>query len=123
MTKIINFNLICDTISDFGWYKCSFINEFRFFTERNKYFEEISKLEIVFEYDGIESCLIKVHFIELGIFELRSGGSRIQLISFQVDDIREHGLNEINYKITDYERDEIKLYCKDIEIISIDMCE
>ncbi|NBD26901.1 hypothetical protein [Paenibacillus glycinis] len=122
MNKILNFYLVQNAISNFGWHKCSFINEFRFFIGRNEYFDEISILEIVFQYSAHEDYLIKVQFKELGNYELRAGGSRIQLISFEIEDIRDHGLNEINYRIKDYERDEIQLYCKEIEIISIDNC-
>jgi hypothetical protein len=124
LNKIVNFNLINNTINDFGWYKCRFINGFRFFIDRNKNYEEISKLEIVFEYVEHERYLITVHFKELGPYELRTGGSRIQLSSFQINDIRDRGWNELNYEMTDCEMDGgIKFYCKDIEIISIDMCK
>lgn len=124
LDHIVNLNLINNTISDFGWYKCLYLNEFRFFIDKNKYYEDISVLEIVLEYKGTENYLITVQLKELGPYELRAGGSRIQLSCFQIEDIRDHGWNELNYKITDCEMDSgIKIFCNNIEIISIEPCE
>lgn len=78
----MNFKIIQDTLADFTWSNCRFIREYRFFFERNKYDEEISILEITFEYMGNKNYLIKAQFKELGNYEINSGGSKIQLIFF-----------------------------------------
>lgn len=125
MNEILNINLINNSINNFSWFKCRFINEFRFFTDKNIYYEDMSVLEIVLEYHGTEkNYLIKTHLKELGSYELKGGGSRIQLRSFKIDDIREYGWNELNYKVTDEDMNsEIQIYCKYIAIVSVELCE
>lgn len=125
MNEILNINLVNNLINNFCWFKCRFINEFRFFIDKNIYYEDMSILEIVLEYHGTEkNYSIKTHLKELGPYELKAGGSRIQLRSFKIDDIREYGWNELNYKVTDEDMNSgIQVYCKYIEIVSVELCE
>ncbi|MGG1554734.1 hypothetical protein [Paenibacillus ferrarius] len=120
MEKIKNFNKITEKINKFNWSFCREIKELRYFISQNKYYEDISVIEIIFEYKGTESYLIKTQFKELGTYEISSEGLILQLSSFQVIDIRNDGWSELNYKVYDYECENIKLFCKEIEVISVD---
>ncbi|WP_261300486.1 hypothetical protein [Paenibacillus andongensis] len=120
MNKILNFSLITEQINNFIWSNCSKINEFRYFITQNKYYEDISVIEITFEYTGLDTYLIKTQFKELGSYEISSGGLILQLSLFQVTDIRDDGWSELNYKACDYESENIELFCKEIEVISLE---
>ncbi len=120
MKKILNYNLITEQINNFNWLHCGEIKEFRYFISQNKYFEDISVIEIVFESKGMESYLIKIQFKELGSYEISSSGLILQLSLFQVIDISDDGWSELNYKVCDNESENIELFCKEIEVISVD---
>lgn len=43
----------------------------------------------------------------------------IQLSSFEIIDIKDDGWCDLNYKVHDYETDNVMFYCNDIEVISV----
>lgn len=119
--RIKNFELITSEINTFNWFKFKFIIEFHFYKVRNKFFEEIPVLDLNMEYQEDSSTYqIKLRFkgVEnLQISSLCNYG--IQLISFEVIDIKEAGWTDLNYKVNDYETDDIKFYCNEIEVITV----
>ncbi|TBL67464.1 hypothetical protein [Paenibacillus thalictri] len=123
MKNIKNFELIRSEINVFNWINFKFIIDFHFFKDLNKFFEEIPTLDLYVEYkDSQKTYVIKIRF--KGINNLNISCTcdyGIQLSGFEVIDIKEDGWIDLNYKVIDYETEDIKFYCKEIEVISINV--
>ena len=119
--KITNFELLTSEIETLSWHKFKFITGFRFFKVHNKYFEEIPILETELEYKDEKSIyLITIQF--KGLQNLHISGTTdygIQLCSFEIIYIKDDGWCDLNYKVNDYETENVMFYCNDIEVISI----
>lgn len=116
-----NFELITTEIKAFSWNKFKFITEFHFYKVHNKYYEEVSILETHLEYkeDG-STYQIKLQFKSVQNLNISSTTDYgIQLSSFEVIDISDDGWCDLNYKVNDYETENVMFYCNDVEVISI----
>ncbi|QKS44930.1 hypothetical protein HUB94_11300 [Paenibacillus cellulosilyticus] len=118
---IQNIDLIELEIKEFKWNKCVFITEFHFLKVLNKYFEEVSVLETQLEYKEVDSTyIIKLQFKSIQNLNLScTTDYGIQLSSFEITDISDDGWSDLNYKVNDYETENVKFYCNEIEIISV----
>ncbi|PWV86603.1 hypothetical protein DFQ01_1771 [Paenibacillus cellulosilyticus] len=98
-----------------------FITEFHFLKVLNKYFEEVSVLETQLEYKEVDSTyIIKLQFKSIQNLNLScTTDYGIQLSSFEITDISDDGWSDLNYKVNDYETENVKFYCNEIEIISV----
>lgn len=115
-------DIITSTVKDFSWYDVKFINELHYHTELNEYYEEIFVLDIGFVAitKQKKQYKLKMRFseVESGNFDICSPG--IQLIQFEILDIKDDGWSSVRYWIRDVESDNIKFYCNKIEILSFE---
>ncbi|WP_166246558.1 hypothetical protein [Paenibacillus turpanensis] len=117
-----NFELITSEIgTTFSCYKFKFITGFRFFKVHNKYYEEVPILEMELEYkEDKNTYIITLQFKGVQNLHISSTADYgIQLSSFEIIDIKDDGWCDLNYKVNDYETENVTFYCNHIEVISI----
>jgi hypothetical protein len=119
--NIKGYEFITSEIETFSWYKLKFIIGFRFFKIRNKFYEEISIFETELEYKDDESIyIITLQF--KGVQNLYISSTTdygLQLSSFEIINIKDDGWCDMNYKVNDYETENLIFYCNDIEVLAI----
>ncbi|AJS58819.1 hypothetical protein [Paenibacillus sp. IHBB 10380] len=106
-STIKNFEKI-NVIGDFSWSKCRSINEFKFTSVKNKFYEDETILEtsIIYVTNNNEYKII-VNFNHIESLKLSIDSKEIQLDIFEIIDIREDGWNSLNYWIRDRQRQEL----------------
>jgi len=122
MEKILNYSYIKEKINDFTWQDIKYIYEIHYYQDFNEYYEEIFLLDIVFIILSKDNkqYSVKIRFYEVESMTLYIGSKFIQIISFDIVDIKDDGWSSLNYMIRDFENDEdLKFYCNKIEIISV----
>jgi hypothetical protein len=122
MEAIVNYELIKEKIDDFSWRFVSFISDFHYRKARNKYYEEKFILDIEFVVKTLEGklYLMKVQFREISDLEFFASGTYIQHSGFSIIDIKEDGWSELRFKIYDYEQNDFKFFCNEIEIMTLE---
>ena len=64
---------------------------------------------------------VKIRFHEVENMNLYIGSKFVQIVCFDIVDIKDDGWSSLNYLVHDLEQDGyIKFYCNKIEIISVD---
>lgn len=120
MKDFSEFDIITSNEKDFSWYDVKSIYELHYHTDLNEYYEEVFVLDIGFITitKQKKQYKLKMRFseVESGSFYICSPG--IQLIQFEILDIKDDGWSSIKYWIRDVETDNIKFYCNKIEILS-----
>jgi len=71
----------------------------------------------------IKMCFVKVRSLHVDIRNSMFGDQNgdFQVVGFNITDISDRGMEDLNFFIEDYESDMIQFYCKDIVIESV--CE
>ena len=92
----------------------SWIKNFNYYIDYDKWGEEIVFVEILFGLDNGE--LIKLRFI--GVFNLKLNIPRNQIVGFDIVDNKNKGWSvDCRYHVEDYENGVIDFYCSKIEAI------
>lgn len=121
--QIQNLELLTDRVSHFSWSDIKIISEVRYYIEKNKYYEDISILDLGVSINRNDKQYnAKIRFIQIEGLNVYAdgGGIAIQLGLFEVVDIKEDGWCTLNYLVRDVEHEGIKFYCNAIEVISVE---
>ncbi len=110
--------LITEKVRDFSFADIKCITNFNlsFLKEFNNY---NSVLNIDFIIEGNDnSYLVKFRFHNPQSIIFESGGLYHQ-VSLNIRDITERGWENIKYEVEDYEENNLRFFCSDVEVISI----
>lgn len=122
MERILNYAYIQEKISNFTWQDIKYIYEMHYYQDFNEYYEEVFLLDIGFIIltKNNKQCSVTIRFYEVENMNLYIGSKFIQILSFDIIDIKDDGWSSLNYLIRDLENDDdLKFYCNKIEIISL----
>ncbi|EMU55199.1 MULTISPECIES: hypothetical protein [Clostridium] len=123
MERILNYNYIQEKVKVFSWQDIKCIYEIHYYQDFNEYYEEVFLLDIVFIIFTIDNkqYSVKIRFHEVENMNLYIGSKFVQIVCFDIVDIKDDGWSSLNYLVHDLEQDGyIKFYCNKIEIISVD---
>lgn len=122
MTDAKVLSIITEVIKDFSWNDIKYIYNFNYHLAQNEYFEDIFNLDIgfiVFAKSG-EQYKLMIRFSGVQGVSLYTGGRLIQLCLFEILDVKDDRWCEARYWVRDYESDNLKFYCDEIQFISIE---
>ncbi|MEK3910786.1 hypothetical protein [Paenibacillus sp. FSL H7-0331] len=131
MLNIKNFGLVTEKVTDFTLSDLQFIWDLKYSIEIDtvSLFDVYNKsiLDINFILNTKEKAKkykVLIRFHNLGSLQLNAGGTAIQLTGFEILDIMDSGWESRKYLVRDFENeDDFKLYCNEIEVISIEEIE
>ncbi|WP_326514199.1 hypothetical protein [Clostridium intestinale] len=108
------------TDKDFCWYDLKYISDIHYHQDLNEYYEDIFVLDI--EFIAITNNQLQyklnIRFSEVENANFYISNSYVQLISFQILDLKDDGWCSARYWIRDAESENIEFYCNKIEILS-----
>ncbi len=107
-------------IGNFTIRQIEWISNFHFYITQDKYFENISILDITFLIkESSKTYELVIRFSNIECLKLESGGALTQISGFNIRDLKDHGYHPMKYLIEDYENGIISFYCNDIEFVSL----
>lgn len=122
--KIRNIENIKPFISNFTIYQLEWLSDFHLYITQDKYFENISILELTFLIkESSKTYELVIRFSDVENLKFESGGALTQISGFNIRDLKEHGYHPMKYLIEDYENGIISFYCHDIEFVSLNESE
>ncbi|WDF48802.1 hypothetical protein PQ460_12300 [Paenibacillus sp. KACC 21273] len=117
---IRNIENIKPTIDNFSIHRIQWFSELHFQVTQDKYFENISILDITFLIKENETTYeLLIRFMNIDALRFQSGGTLTHISGFNIKDLTEHGYYPMKYEIEDYENGIIHFYCADIEFLSL----
>lgn len=122
MERILNYSYIKEKINDFTWQDIRYIYEIHYYQDFNEYYEEVFLLDIDFIIFTIDNkqYSVKIRFHGVESMNLYIGNKFVQIVCFDIVDIKDDGWSSLNYLVQNLEQDgDIKFYCNKIEIISV----
>jgi len=125
MKNIVGYNSIVKIDPDFHWFNLYFIQSINFDIIRDDFYEKIPILKCVFHgknKSGI-SYIVSIKFIDINKCRLPYLGKLVQVSGFDINDVSINGWEGINFEVSDFENDEISLYCKSIVVESIEVID
>ncbi|SDL32094.1 hypothetical protein SAMN04487896_3188 [Paenibacillus sp. ov031] len=117
---IRNIESIEPFIGNFTIRQIEWLSNFHFYITQDKYFENISILDITFLIkESSKTYELVIRFSNIESLKLESGGALTQISGFNIRDLKDHGYHPMKYLIEDYENGIINFYCNDIEFVSL----
>lgn len=117
---IRNIESIEPFIGNFTIRQIEWLSNFHFYITQDKYFENISILDITFLIkESSKTYELVIRFSNIESLRLESGGALTQISGFNIRDLKDHGYHPMKYLIEDYENGIINFYCNDIEFVSL----
>lgn len=110
------------TVKDFSWYDVKYISDIHYHQDLNEYYEDVFVLDIGFIVitKNKQHYKLNMRFSGVESASLYAGSSYVQLILFEILDLKNDGWCSVRYWIRDAESVHINFYCNKIEILSFD---
>ncbi|WII39941.1 hypothetical protein [Paenibacillus thiaminolyticus] len=122
--KIRNIENIEPFIRNFTIRQIEWLSDFHFYITQDKYFENISILDITFLIkESSKTYELVIRFSNVESLKFESGGALTQISGFNIRVLKEHGYHPMKYLIEDYENGIISFYCHDIDFVSLNESE
>ncbi|GIO34600.1 MULTISPECIES: hypothetical protein [Paenibacillus] len=117
---IRNIEYIESVIANFTIRQIEWLSDFHFYITQDKFFENISILDITFLIkESSKTYELVIRFSNVESLKFQSGGALTLISGFNIRDLKDHGYHPMNYLIEDYENGIINFYCNDIEFVSL----